>query len=169
MKTTHYRERVLNLLREERVRQEDRHGHEVGTRETGFGGSVPATPWLMPYSDADSRSVEAAFRADYGEYENTHGQPTWMHLIREEVAELFDSRISSDTIEEAVQVAALCVSLCERMLAKHEGEFPGMSLNIRDANRLLIYRAYDDGDGTPSPWSQVTTATGSSGPTKGAW
>ena len=147
MRTTHYRERVLNLLREERTRQELKYGHEVGTRQTGFGGSVPATPWLMPYSDADSGSIEAAFRADYGEYENTHGQPTWMHLIREEVAELFDTQASSRTIEEAVQVAALCVSLCERLLAQHEGDQTVSDLGISDANRMLIYRAYDDGDG----------------------
>lgn len=147
MRTTHYRERVLNLLRDERVRQEDEHGSTNSSLAMGFGGSVRATPWLMPYSDAESGNIEAAFRADYEAYAKTHGLPTWMHLIREEVAELFDTRISSDTIEEAVQVAALCVSLCEQLLAKHEGDFPGMSINLRDVNRLLIYRAYDDGDG----------------------
>lgn len=147
MRTTHYRERVLNLLREERVRQEDEYGHVNSELEMGFGSSVPATPWLMPYSDAESGNIEAAFRADYEAYRQIHGLPTWMHLIREEIAELFDTRVLSDTVEEAVQVAALCVSLCEHLLAKHEGDPPGMSINLRDANRLLIYRAYDDGDG----------------------
>jgi hypothetical protein len=123
------------------------YGHLNRTLQTGFGGSVPPTPWLMPYSDADNGNVEAAFRADYEDYEKTHGLPTWMHLIREEVAELFNSHISSDMIEEAVQVAALCVSLCEQLLAKYEGDNTGMSLRINDSNRLLIYRAYDDGDG----------------------
>jgi hypothetical protein len=112
---------VLNLVRDERTRQDQTHGLNLDV-EMGFGGSVPSYPWLMPYSDADSGRIEAAFRADYGEYESTHGLPTWMHLIREEVAELFDTHSSSDTIEEAVQVAALCVSLCEHLLAKHEGE-----------------------------------------------
>ena len=120
-RTTHYREMVLNLVRDERTRQDQTHGLNLDV-EMGFGGSVPSYPWLMPYSDADSGRIEAAFRADYGEYESTHGLPTWMHLIREEVAELFDTQTSSRTIEEAVQVAALCVSLCEHLLAKHEGE-----------------------------------------------
>jgi hypothetical protein len=120
-RTTHYRERVLNLVRDERTRQEQRYA-STHTLDLGFGGSVRAYPWLMPYSDSDSGRIEAAFRADYGDYENTHGQPTWMHLIREEVAELFDTQTSSHTIEEAVQVAALCVSLCEYLLT--EGDQP---------------------------------------------
>lgn len=120
-RTTHYRERVLNLVRDERAQQDEKYGHLNHCHPMGFGGNVPVYPWLMPYSNADSGRIEAAFRADYGGYEKTHGLPTWMHLIREEVAELFDTRTSSDTIEEAVQVAALCVSLCEQLLAKHEG------------------------------------------------
>ena len=118
-RTTHYREMVLNLVRDERTRQDQTHGLNLDV-EMGFGGSVPSYPWLMPYSDADSGRIEAAFRADYGEYESTHGLPTWMHLIREEVAELFDTHSSPDAIEEAVQVAALCVSLCEQLLAEQE-------------------------------------------------
>lgn len=146
-RTTHYREMVLNLIRDERARQETDHGSTNPILEMGFGGSVPAYPWLMPYSDADSRSIEAAFRADYGEYTNTHGLPTWMHLIREEVAELFDTQTSSHAMEEAVQVAALCASLCGQLLAKQEGDPTVSDLGISDANRMLIYRAYDDGDG----------------------
>lgn len=117
-RTTHYREMVLNLVRDERARQEDIHGAENVGLPMGFGGSVPATPWLSPFSDADNGAVEAAFRGDYEGYASLHGRPTWMHLIREEVAELFDTHFSADTIEEAVQVAALCVSLCERLLAE---------------------------------------------------
>ena len=121
MQTTQRRERLLNMIREERVRQIE----QYGTNEhlmLGFGSSVSAYPWLLPYSDADSGKIEAAFRADYERYEKDRGQPTWMHLIREEVAELFATRRAPDAIAEAVQVAALCVSLCEQLLATYEGE-----------------------------------------------
>lgn len=121
MRTTHHRERVLNLIREERTRQIEQYGLNDHLL-LGFGSSVSAYPWLAPYSDADSGKIEAAFRADYEAYKNFHGQPTWMHLIREEVAELFDTRVFPDTLAEAVQVAALCVSLCERLLAEYEGD-----------------------------------------------
>lgn len=119
MKTTQRRERVINLIREERARQIEKYGSNDDLM-LGFGSRFSAYPWLLPYSDADSDKVEAAFRADYEMYENTHGKPTWMHLIREEVAELFDSHLTTDAIDEAVQVAALCVSLCERLLAEFE-------------------------------------------------
>lgn len=87
----------------------------------GFGTYIREVglPWLSPYSDADSASVEASFRSDYEDYEAAHGNPTWMHLIREEVAELFKARNDHETFTEAVQVAALCVSLCERLLAEY--------------------------------------------------
>lgn len=121
MQTTQRRERLLNMIREERVRQI----REYGSNDElllGFGSSVSAYPWLLPYSDADGDRIEAAFRADYEDYETNNGKPTWMHLIREEVAELFAARRAPEAIAEAVQVAALCVSLCERLLAEYEGE-----------------------------------------------
>jgi hypothetical protein len=121
-RTTPRREEALHLIREERTRQIAHYGtnHDFAL---GFGSSVSAYPWLLPYSDVDNGSIEAAFRADYERYENSHGKPTWMHLIREEVAELFDAQHHQDVIVEAVQVAALCVSLVELML-KTEGEVP---------------------------------------------
>lgn len=146
-RTTNYRERVLNLVRDERARQDDRFASVNHLITVGFGSSVPAYPWLRPFTDSASGDVEAAFRDDYVEYENLHGYPTWMHLIREEVAELFDTRTSLRAIEEAVQVAALCVSLCEQLIAQHEGDQTVNDLGISDANRMLLYRAYDDGDG----------------------
>lgn len=114
-KTTPRRERVLHLVREERTRQIQRYGTNADLA-VGFGSSVTAYPWLLPYSDADSDRIEAAFRADYEQYENSHGKPTWMHLIREEVAELFAAEHSHHAVVEAVQVAALCVSLAEHLL-----------------------------------------------------
>ena len=120
MQTTHRRERLLHMIREERVRQIEEYGSNDDLY-LGFGSSVSAYPWLLPYSDADGGRVEAAFRADYEKFESDHGKPTWMHLIREEVAELFATRHAPDTIAEAIQVAALCVSLCEELLATYEG------------------------------------------------
>lgn len=116
-----YQERVLQMIREERARQIDKYGFNEGLL-LGFGSRVSAYPWLTPYSYADSKTVESVFRADYEYYTNTHGQPTWMHLIREEVAELFDTTVFHDALEEAVQVASLCVSLCEKLLAEYEGD-----------------------------------------------
>jgi hypothetical protein len=113
--TTKRRERVLHLIREERSRQIQQYGSNDNLL-LGFGSSVSAYPWLLPYSDAESGKIEAAFRADYEQYENSHGQPTWMHLIREEVAELFAARHAPHAVSEAIQVAALCVSLVENLL-----------------------------------------------------
>ena len=110
-----HREHVLSLIREERSRQIRMYGSNADL-SIGFGGSVTAYPWLSPYCDANSGEIENAFRSDYENYEATHGNPTWMHLIREEVAELFDTRNEHDMITEAIQVASLCVSLCEQLL-----------------------------------------------------
>lgn len=117
MQTTPRREHVLNLIRKERERQIENYGSNDDILP-GFGSNLSNHPWLLPYSDASSNAVEAGFRADYEAYEVTHGKPTWMHLIREEVAELFDTRSPYDTLAEAVQVAALCTSLCEHLLAQ---------------------------------------------------
>ena len=47
-----------------------------------------------------------------------------MHLIREEVAELFAAEETLHIAEEAVQVAALCVSLVENMLGPATDDTP---------------------------------------------
>jgi hypothetical protein len=112
----------LHLVREERTRQIQQYGTNDNLM-LGFGSSVTAYPWLLPYSDADSSRIEAAFRADYEQYVSTSGRPTWMHLIREEVAELFEAQYYENAVAEAVQVAALCVSLVEQLL-ESEGELP---------------------------------------------
>lgn len=118
--TTPRRERLLNLVREERKRQIAQYGTNDDNL-LGFGSSVSAHAWLLPYSDADADKIEAAFRADYGMYEAEHGKPTWMHLIREEVSELFASTHVDEAVAEAIQVAALCVSLAEHLL-DNEGD-----------------------------------------------
>lgn len=113
-RTTSRRERLLHMVREERTRQDEQYGEVNETLALGFGAS--SHPWLLPYSDADANRIEAAFRADYGQYEKDNGTPTWMHLIREEVSELFASTAVDEAVAEAIQVAALCVSLAEKLL-----------------------------------------------------
>lgn len=113
------RERVLAMVRQERSRQIYLYGLNEDF-EMGFGGSVSDYPWMMPYTADPSGLVEAMFRTDYEKYESEHGKPTWMHLIREEVAELFTTTDRHDTITEAIQVAALCVSLVEHLIAEEE-------------------------------------------------
>lgn len=119
MMTTPRREHVLNRIRDERTRQIDKYGSNDDLL-LGFGSSVSAYPWLLPFTEESARDVESYFRADYEKYEAEYGKPTWMHLIREEVAELFDTHAYRDAIDEAVQVAALCVSLCEKLIAEYE-------------------------------------------------
>lgn len=114
-RTTSLREEVLHLVREERIQQVERYGLNQDLL-TGFGGTVSAYPWLWPFTSADADEVQKVFRQDYEAYVESRGLPTWMHLIREEVAELFEASRREDAIAEAVQVAALCVSLVETLL-----------------------------------------------------
>lgn len=120
MKTTHFREMALQAVREERLRQISLYGLNDDTL-TGFAGSVTPCPWLLPYSDTDSIRVEAAFRADYERYVKDHGAPTWMHLIREEVSELFAAKSPGEVVTEALQVSALGISLVENVLRDARG------------------------------------------------
>lgn len=113
-KTTPRREQVLHLIREERTRQVEQYGSNAHL-EMGFGGTV-SLPWLAPFSLADAAEVERLFRHDYNLYEHVEGKPTWMHLIREEVSELFEATDREHIIAEAIQVSALCASLVELLL-----------------------------------------------------
>lgn len=112
--TTPLREWVLDMVRVERVRQLSKYGTNADL-EPGFGGNVSGYPWLSPYTYDDAIEVEAAFREDYEYHETYYGKPTWMHLIREEVAELFAAHDHEDLVAEAIQVAALCVSFVEHI------------------------------------------------------
>jgi hypothetical protein len=113
--TTPRREQVLFLIREERTRQLQQYGANEDN-EMWFGGTVPSYPWLSPFSVSEADAVERSFRHDYELYVYVQGKPSWMHLIREEVAELFKADCREDVITEAVQVAALCTSLVELLL-----------------------------------------------------
>lgn len=118
-RTTPRREQVLHLIREERTRQVDQYGTN-SELQMGFGGTV-SLPWLAPFDSTQASEVEYLFRMDYENYVDAHGEPTWMHLIREEVAELFDATDREHIIAEAVQVAALCASLVELLLVEEGG------------------------------------------------
>lgn len=117
--TTPLRERVLHLIREERTRQVEQYGSNAELA-LGFGGTV-ASPWLAPFSHAGAEEVERRFRHDYELQVHVHGEPTWMHLIREEVAELFEATHHEHVIAEAIQVAALCTSLVELLITDEGG------------------------------------------------
>jgi hypothetical protein len=101
-------ERVFN----ERQRQEARYGEGNTTVRDGTG---PGTRWLLPFTTASAVEVEAALRLDYEDFEEETGAPTWVHLVREEIAEAFQETDPDRLAEELVQVAALCVSWVERL------------------------------------------------------
>lgn len=132
------REKVLEQIREERKRQLEIYGSNDDL-EIGMG---PNVQWLLPFSSGTSEIIARGFREEYREYETLNGSPTWMHLIKEEVSELFEAEKRDDLITEAVQVAALCVSLVEHLL-----RYGDLDLNVSTRNLALILRAYDDGDG----------------------
>ena len=107
-------ERVLADVLAHRGEQFAEYGDNADL-EDGTGKDVR---WLATMPSFSTRStaelIEVRLREEYG----THGVPTWMHLVREEVAEAF---MESDPVrlrEELVQVAALCVSWVEQLDAR---------------------------------------------------
>lgn len=103
---------VLDDVRHERAKQ----FAQYGTNETLEDGT--GTPWLVPLNNLPATVVETALRADYERFEERTGKPTWMHLIREEVAEAFAETDQTRLREELIQVAALCVSWVEKIDAR---------------------------------------------------
>jgi hypothetical protein len=109
---------VLDEVFEERKRQVARYGHNSELED----GTGPFETWLGleldPGEALTSTDLELAFRADYEAHEAQTGKPTWMHLVREEVAEAF-AETDPDRLEaELIQVAALCVSWVEKIRAR---------------------------------------------------
>lgn len=132
------REQVLEQIREERKRQLEMYGSNDDL-EIGMG---PDVKWLRPFSSGTAEVIARGFREAYREYEAGHANVTWMHLIKEEVSELFEAEKREDLITEAVQVAALCVSLVEHLL-----RYGDLDVKLSTRNLALLIRAYDDGDG----------------------
>ncbi len=103
-------EAVLELVLAERRSQEARYGH---VNDTLADGSGPETRWLAPFTGASAEQVQRELRMDYEEFEDETGSVTWVHLVREEIAEAFLETDPERLAEELVQVAALCVSWVE--------------------------------------------------------
>jgi len=108
--------RTLEKVFEERVRQVARYGHNDELAD-GTGPEVMWCPWGAPLTALD---LERVFRADYEAYELENGEPTWMHLVREELAEAFAESNPDRLEEELIQVAALCVSWVETLQKRKE-------------------------------------------------
>jgi hypothetical protein len=104
---------VLRSVLEERRRQFDKYGTNADTED----GTGPETRWLGPFTGFSAAGIEAVLRADYLDFEEE--QPvTWVHLVREEVAEAFAESDPERLEAELIQVAALCVSWVEKIRAR---------------------------------------------------
>lgn len=103
---------VLGLVLKERATQEARYGEANLSIENGTG---PRVRWIGPYTNDGADTIQRTLRMDYEDYEDAAGAPTWVHLVREEIAEAFLETDPERLAEELVQVAALCVSWVERL------------------------------------------------------
>lgn len=102
---------ILEKVFEERQRQEARYGLVNETTQSGTG---PETRWLLPFTNDSAASIQERLRYDYEDFEE-EAPVTWLHLVREEVAEAFQEDNPARLAEELIQVAALCVSWVERL------------------------------------------------------
>lgn len=108
------RQQILGEIHRERERQISRYG----LNEDITDGTGPEVLWLghthAYLSALPAHKIEQAFRREY----DRHETPTWMHLVREEVAEAFMEADPVRLEEELIQVAALCVSWVESLRAR---------------------------------------------------
>ena len=109
-------EETLMLVLAERERQFKRYGTNAGLAD----GTGPNVSWALPLSRRQAVGIERVFRNDYEEYESVHGAPTWMHLVREEVAEAFAEEDPDKLVKELTQVAALCCSWIQQIRTAQE-------------------------------------------------
>lgn len=103
---------VLRLVMMERLAQEERYGHVNDNHPLGTG---PETRWLLPYTGSSAVQVEQILRADYEDFQEETGGITWLHLIREEFAEVAMEGDLEKLKVELIQLAALAVSAVERI------------------------------------------------------
>ena len=107
---------ILEMVFAERQSQEARYG---GTNDKLESGTGPGTAWLLPYTFDSAQQIQRQVRYDYEDWEAEGQLPTWLHLVREEIAEAFELHEDDpNLVAELVQVAALCVSWVERLTAK---------------------------------------------------
>lgn len=102
---------VLEEVFAERLRQYEQYGHNADLED----GTGPETRWLLPFTSDGADTIERELRADYEHYEEEAGRPTWVHLVREELAEVFTEDDPAKMEDELIQVAALCVSWVEKI------------------------------------------------------
>jgi hypothetical protein len=102
--------RVMEMVYAERLAQVARYGHNEDVED----GTGPRVKWLAPCSDMTAKQVQKAFREDYLAREAKHGLPTWLQLVREELAEAAEAGDDEALVHELTQVAALCVSWIEK-------------------------------------------------------
>ena len=124
---------VLQDVLAERTRQVARYGFNEDLED----GTGPATRWLGPFTGLSAADIERDLRADYEDWEDTEGKPTWVHLLREELAEAFMEDDPAKLYAEVIQVAALAVSWCERMRSRELAD-------VRNTRKLL---SWDNGKG----------------------
>lgn len=106
---------VLESVRKERARQFTQYG--VNKWEDGTG---PKTAWLLPLSSVSAEEAESVLRADYEEFEEEVGEITWVHLVREEIAEAFQENDPDRLEAELLQVAALAVAWVEDIRSRKD-------------------------------------------------
>lgn len=106
-----WRMTTIRKILAERDRQIKMYGHNDDLAD----GTGPDSAWLLPFTSRGAERIELVLRDDYLEYEDEAGKPTWLHLVREEVAEAFKESDPGLLMSELVQVAALCVSWCEQL------------------------------------------------------
>ncbi len=105
---------VAEQVAQERARQ----FRLYGTNEDLLDGTGDNVRWLAPLAPTPAQYVERDFRTEY----NTHAQPTWMHLLREEVAEAMQESDPEALATELIQVAAVAVSWVEKLQARSFSE-----------------------------------------------
>lgn len=105
---------VVESVTEERYEQVKRYG----LNDECADGTGPGVAWIPVRCGGESALfIEARMREDYEEFKSdTDGPPTWLHLIREEVAEAFkeEAWLDNENLDtELLQVAALCQAWVE--------------------------------------------------------
>jgi hypothetical protein len=112
---------IIDLVRR-REAQEAKYGHVNDLLEDGTG---PGVEWLAPVVDVaqsaytgriHAKGIQEIFREDYeAQFDEKTRLPSWMHLVREELAEAFEQDDPARLEDELLDVAALCVSWIERL------------------------------------------------------
>jgi hypothetical protein len=98
-------EKVLSAVAEARVSHDWDSGMEDGTS--------PSRLWALPISTAGATEIRNEFQSQRELAEEMRGEPTWMHLVRQEVAEAFQKSEPELLEEKLTEVAAVCVGWIE--------------------------------------------------------